>query len=447
MTSIDDDPRATIRTISLRLGSFVGAMFFVNYLDRVAISFAGPSGMNRDLGLNAAQFGFAASVFFVGYLLIEIPSNLALHRFGARRWLARIMVSWGLVTTLFAFVSGANGLYLLRFLLGVAEAGFFPGAILFLSLWVPRRYRAQVLGSFYVAQPLTFVVGAPLASLLIQSHGLVGLAGWRFMYLGVGVLAVLMGIVTWIWLPDRPADARWLTPGQRSWITGEIAREARDEAPRHLGAWEALRSGRVWLFAVAYFGIIYGLYTLSFFLPTIIAEFEGSAGGHLGVMQRGLVTAVPYVPAAAVLFFWSRDASRRGVQGWHVGIPTLIGSVAVPLALLAHSPAARVALITVLACAVFGALQTFWSLPPRFLSGRAAASGIALINTVGNVAGLMGPWFTGWLKVVTNSYEASMCVVGGFMALSAIMIFGLARSAADAHRPRLGIVPERSGSP
>ena len=438
-TRTDDDARSTIRTISLRLGSFVGAMFFVNYLDRVAISFAGPSGMNRDLGLNAAQFGFAASVFFVGYLLIEIPSNLALYRFGARRWLARIMVSWGIVTVLTAFVTTATWLYVLRFLLGIAEAGFFPGAILFLSLWVPRRYRSQVLGSFYVAQPLTFVVGAPLASVLIQAHGLMGLAGWRFMYCGVGVLAVLMGVVTFVSLPDRPADAKWLTPAQRRWVTDEIAREADDGMPRHASAWEAMRSGRVWLFAIAYFGIIYGLYTLSFFLPTIIAEFEGSTGGHLGVMQRGLVTAVPYIPAAVVLFFWSRDASRRGVRGWHVGIPTLIGAIAVPLALLAHSPIAQVALITVLACAVFGALPTFWSLPPRFLSGRAAASGIALINTVGNVAGLAGPWLTGWLKSVTNSYEASMCIVGGFMALSTIMIFALAHTTSDKTSTRVDV--------
>ncbi|MBE7209548.1 MAG: MFS transporter [Gluconacetobacter diazotrophicus] len=413
-------------------------MFFVNYLDRVAISFAGPSGMNRDLGLDAAQFGFAASVFFVGYLLVEIPSNLALHRYGARRWLARIMVSWGLVTVLTAFVTGALGLYVLRFLLGVAEAGFFPGAILFLSLWVPRRYRAQVLGSFYVAQPLTFVVGAPLASALMELHAPAGLAGWRFMYLGVGVLAVLTGVATFLLLPDRPAEARWLSPAQRRWIADEIAREADDGMARHAGALEALRSGRVWLFAVVYFGIIYGLYTLSFFLPTIIAGFEGSTGKHLDVMGRGLVTAIPYVPAALVLFFWSRDASRRGARGWHVGIPTLAGAAAVPLALLMPSPAAQIALITVLACAVFGALPTFWSFPPRFLSGRAAASGIALINTVGNIAGLTGPWLTGWLKVATGGYEASMCIVGGFMALSGLVVFALARGHRPPSRPAAG---------
>lgn len=426
-----DGADATIRTITLRLGSFVGAMFFVNFLDRVAISFAGPSGMNHDLGLTAAQFGFAASIFFVGYLLLEIPSNLALHRYGARRWLARIMVTWGIVTALFAWVSGAHELYLLRFLLGVAEAGFFPGAILFLSLWVPLTYRSQLLASFYVAQPLTIVVGAPLAALLIQAHGLIGLAGWRTMYLGVGCLAVMMGIATWMWLPDRPADAGWLRPDQRTWLTQELARESHDGTPRHASTWGALRSGRVWLLAAVYFGIIYGLYALAFFLPTIIAGFEGSAGTHFNVMQRGLVTAVPYLPAAAVLFLWSRDASRRGVRAWHVGIPALVGAISVPLALTLTSPVAVMAVITVVACAIFAALPPFWSLPSRFLSGRAAASGIALINTIGNAAGLTAPFITGWLKVVTHSYEAPMCVVGGFMALSAVVIFSLSRATSD----------------
>jgi len=185
--------RATVRKISARLGAFVGVMFFVNFLDRVSISFAGPSGMNHDLGLTAAQFGFAAGVFFIGYILLEIPSNLALHRFGARLWLARIMVTWGIVTILFTWVQNVTQLYWLRFFLGVTEAGFFPGAILFLSLWVPQRFRSGVLASFYVAQPLTIVIGAPLAALLMQFHGAIGLAGWRTMYLGVGLLAVIVG--------------------------------------------------------------------------------------------------------------------------------------------------------------------------------------------------------------------------------------------------------------
>lgn len=417
--------RATVRKISMRLGAFVGLMFFVNFLDRVSISFAGPGGMNHDLGLSAAQFGFAAGVFFIGYILLEIPSNLALHRFGARLWLARIMVTWGIVTILFTWVQNVTQLYWLRFFLGVAEAGFFPGAILFLSLWVPQRFRSQVLASFYIAQPLTIVIGAPLAALLMQLHGLVGLEGWRTMYLGVGLLAVIVGLITWAWLPDKPAQAKWLTQTERDWLMTELAKEAEDGTPRHASPRQALTNGRVWLLAIVYFGLVYGLYALAFFLPTIIAGFQTAAGTHFNVMQKGLITAIPYLPAAIVLFLWSRDATRRGVRAWHVGIPALIGAIAVPIALELSSPVAVMAVITVVACAIFAALPPFWSIPSRFLSGGAAAAGIALINTIGNLAGFTAPYLTGWLKTWTGSYQVSMCIVGLFMALSAVVIFSL----------------------
>lgn len=433
--------RATVRKISLRLAAFIGMMFFVNFLDRVAISFAGPVGMNHDLGLSAAQFGFAAGIFFIGYILLEIPSNLALHRVGARRWLARIMVTWGIVTVLFTWVQTAHQLYWLRFFLGIAEAGFFPGAILFLSLWVPQRFRSQVLASFYIAQPLTIVVGAPLAALLMQLHGLTGLAGWRSMYLGVGLLAVLVGVITWAWLPDRPAQAKWLSPAEKDWLQVELAREA--EAPRHVSPLQALGNGRVWLLAIVYFGLVYGLYAVAFFLPTIIAGFQSQAGTHFDVMQKGLITAIPYLPAAIVLFLWSRDATRRGVRAWHVGIPALVGAVAIPLAVQIAAPAGVMAMMTVVACAIFAALPVFWSIPSRFLSGGAAAAGIALINTIGNVAGFAAPYITGWLKGQTGGYQVPMVIVGVFMALSAAVVFSLALKPTPP-APRGAALPRRT---
>src|SRR5690349_13253857 len=200
-------------------------MFFINYLDRTAISFAGPNGMNTDLALSAAQFGFASGVFFIGYILLEVPSNLALHKFGARRWLARIMVTWGIVAVLFTFVQTFTQLTTLRFLLGVAEAGFFPGAILFLSLFVPARYRSGILGLFYLAQPLTTVIGAPLAGWLISQHGIFGLEGWRFMFLGVGLPAIVIGVVAWFYLSDSPAKTKWLNDDEKEWLTSELAAE------------------------------------------------------------------------------------------------------------------------------------------------------------------------------------------------------------------------------
>ena len=224
--------RSTIRKICTRLVPFVALMFFINYLDRTAISFAGPNGMNDDLALTAAQYGFASGVFFIGYIILEVPSNLALHKFGARRWLARIMVSWGIVAALFTWVQNAEQLYILRFALGVAEAGFFPGAILFLSLWVPAQHRSKILALFYLAQPLTTVIGAPLAGALISADGVFGLEGWRFMYLAVAIPAILIGVVAWFYLPDRPKDAKWLTTDEQDWLTGALAARGQDQDRR-----------------------------------------------------------------------------------------------------------------------------------------------------------------------------------------------------------------------
>lgn len=420
--------RSTVKKVAIRLVPFVALMFFINYLDRTAISFAGPNGMNHDLALSAAQFGFASGVFFIGYILLEVPSNLALHKFGARRWLARIMVSWGIVAALFTWVPNADGLYILRFALGVAEAGFFPGAILFLSLWVPSKHRSKILALFYLAQPLTTVIGAPLAGALMQQHGIFGLEGWRFMYLGVSIPAIIIGVVAWFYLSDKPSEAKWLTVAEKEWLTGALAREAKSTTGgQHVSAWMALGNGRVWMLSLIYFGFIYGLYALGFFLPTIIKGFETQFGTKFDVFQQGLITAIPYLPAAIVLWLWSRDATRRGVKTWHIAIPAAVGGVSIPVALATNNPVATVAVITVTACAIFAALPNFWTVPTRFLTGAAAAAGIALINTVGNIAGFAAGYVTGALKDWTGSYIVPMFVVGGFMILSAILMVVLAR--------------------
>src|SRR3569833_938758 len=418
--------RAAIRKIAVRLVPLVAVMFVVNFLDRTAISFAGPNGLTRDLGLTAAQFGFAAGVFFVGYILLEIPSNLALHKFGARRWLARIMVSWGIVSLLFTWVSGTSELYWLRFLLGVAEAGFFPGAILFLSLWVPARHRCHILGLFYIAQPLTIVIGAPLAAALIGMDGMFGLAGWRVMFLGVAIPAILIGLVTWFFLADTPAEARWLTAGERDWLTAELAKGDRSKAGQHgRQAGAALRDSRTWVFALIYFGLVYGLYALTFFLPTIIGGFESQFGSRFDVFQKVVITAIPYLPAAAATFLWTRPG-RHGVHNWHVGLPALIGALSIPCALSMTSPAMTIAVSTVTACAFFAALPVFWTLPARYMSGAGAAAGIAFLNMIGNIGGFAAPYITGAMKDATGSYHAPMFVVGGLLLLSAFLVMLIA---------------------
>ncbi|WP_233848759.1 MFS transporter [Paraburkholderia sp. HD33-4] len=429
--------RSAIRKVSWRLVPFVALMFFINFLDRTAISFAGPNGMSKDLGLSAAQFGLAAGVFFIGYIVLEIPSNLALHKFGARRWLARIMVTWGIVSLLFTWVSSVSGLYALRFLLGVAEAGFFPGAILFLSMWVPARHRSHILALFYLAQPLTIVIGAPVAALLIGAHGLFGLAGWRIMFFGVAIPAILIGVVAWFYLTDKPSQASWLSAAERDWLSTELEAEEQRKGSgatlaQHGSPLAALTNGRVWMFSLMYFGLVYGLYALAFFLPTIIGGFETRFGSHFNVFQKGLITAIPYLPAALVLFLWSRDATRRGVRSWHISVPSLIGAVSVPLALQMGSPSASIAIITVTACAIFAALPNFWALPARFLSGAAAAAGIALINTVGNIAGFVAPYITGVAKDLSGSYQLPMLIVGAMMLMSAVLALAIGRTSSRA---------------
>lgn len=438
--------RSAIRKVSIRLVPFVALMFFVNYLDRTAVSFAEPNGMGQDLALTAAQFGFASGVFFIGYIILEVPSNMALHKFGARRWLARIMVSWGIVALLFTWVQNNEQLYTLRFLLGVAEAGFFPGAILFLSQWVPSRHRTKVLGLFYLAQPLTTVIGAPLAGWFINQHGLFGLEGWRVMFLGVSIPAILLGVIAWFYLIDKPADAKWLTPAEKDWLTTELAAEnagktGADEKTSHGKAAlkSAFTNSRVWTLALIYFGFIYGLYALAFFLPTIINGFQEQFGTTFSVMDKAYITAIPYLPAAVVLYFWSRHATRHGVRTWHIAGPAVVGGISIPLALYMGSPAATVAVITVTACAIFAALPVFWSVPSQFLTGAAAAAGIALINTAGNVAGFAAGYVTGWLKDFSGDYYLPLFLVGAFMLMSAALMLWLANRSrgrgADQGRP------------
>ncbi|KAA9002545.1 MFS transporter [Affinibrenneria salicis] len=421
--------KSAISKISWRLVPFVGLMFFINFLDRTAISFAGPNGLNNDLGLTVAQFGLASGIFFIGYILLEVPSNLALHRFGARKWLARIMVSWGIVSLLFTWVSSVEGLYTLRLLLGIAEAGFFPGAILFLSMWVPARYRSKILSLFYLAQPLTIVFGAPLAAWLIDQHGLFGLAGWRVMFLGVSIPAILVGIITWFYLVDRPSQARWLNDEEKSWLVAELEREhAQKNTRHHPGVMTVMFNKRVWVLCLIYFGFIYGLYALAFFLPTIIAGFQQQFGTTFNVMEKGLITAIPYLPAAVAMYFWSKDATRRGCRTWHIAIPALTGAVSVPLALFMGSPTATIAVITITACSIFAALPNFWTLPTQFLTGASAAAAIALINTIGNVAGFSAGYITGMVRGITGTYVVPMMIVGGLMLLSAVLMALLSRA-------------------
>ena len=318
---------SAVKKASRRLLPFLMLLYFINYLDRTNIGFAGPNGMNEELALTATAFGFASGIFFFGYLLLEVPSNLALHKFGARRWIARIMVSWGIIAAGMAFVPNAGWLYVMRFLLGVAEAGFFPGIILYLTYWFPEKRRARATALFMAAVPLSAAIGAPLSSALIQyTDGLFGLSGWRSMFLIEGIPAILIGVVCWFYLTDRPSQARWLEEDERTALDAAIAaEESGRERDYHVSIKQSLTKGRVWALAFVYFGIVYGLYALSFFLPTIIAGFEEQFGTSYSLMERGLINSIPYVIGTIAMILWGRHGDRTGERTWHVAAPAIIG--------------------------------------------------------------------------------------------------------------------------
>ncbi|WP_435121310.1 MFS transporter [Amycolatopsis thermoflava] len=413
--------------VALRIMPFLALLYFVNYLDRVNIGFAGPNGMNTELGLTATAFGFASGIFFLGYLTLEVPSNLALHRFGARRWLARIMITWGIIATVLAFVPNPTTLVIMRFLLGVAEAGFFPGIILYLTYWFPAAQRAKAVALFMAAVPVSSAIGATVSSLLIaHGHGVFGLSGWRFMFLVEGIPAILLAFATWFYLTDRPEQAKWLTEDERRWLTTELDNERKaTEAEHHWPLRKALTHPRILGLAFVYFAIAYGLYALGFFLPTIIAGFGQQFGTKLSTVQAGLVTAVPYVIGAVVMVFWARHGDRTRERKWHVALPMIVGGVAIPVALYLGNPYAAMVAVTVCAVGVCAALPTFWALPSTFLSGAAAAGGIALINSLGNISGFAAPYVTGWLRDLTGSQRTGLWVVGACMVAGACVALAL----------------------
>jgi len=415
-----------VRKVAIRLIPFLGLAYFLNYVDRTNIGFAKLT-MSADLGLTETMFGLASGLFFIGYLLFEVPSNIALHRFGARRWIARILVTWGIIAAAMAFVPNATTLYVARILLGVAEAGFFPGIMLYLTFWFPRSVRVRLTGLFMIALPASSALGAPIAGAILQyADGFLGLAGWRVMFLVLGLPAVLLGIAAWFYLTDRPKDADWLAADERQWLDDTMAAEqqATQAGGKHRVR-DSLKDPRVWALGLVYFGVTYGLYALSFFLPTIVAGFAESFDTTFSILENGLIVAVPFAIGAVAMVFWSRHSDRTGERVWHVALPALLGAVSIPVALYMESPLATMAVITVTAIGVFCALPVFWYLPSTFLAGAGAAAGIALVNTLGNSSGFGAPYITGFLLDATGNSRAGLWVVGVMMLIAGLTVLAL----------------------
>lgn len=408
-----------VRKAMIRLVPLLGLLYLLNYLDRVNVGFAALT-MNADLGISSAAYGLGAGLFFVGYFFFEVPSNVILHKVGARIWIARIMVTWGIVASATAFIQGEISFYIVRVLLGIAEAGFFPGIILYLTYWFPRKQRAKIVALFFLAVPLSSVIGSPVSSLLIKhGDGVLGFdAGWRFMFFAEGVPSILLGVAVFFLLPSKPKDAKWLTPGERTALQSAIDAEDIREVGKEVSTRSALTDPRVLALSAVYFGIIFGLYVLAFFLPQVIKGFQEQFQTNYSIVEIGLITAIPYAVAAVAMVLWARHSDRTGERAGHVAIAAFVGAVAIAGALYLGSPLWVMIAVTLCAVGVFTAIPVFWQLPNAFLSGVGAAAGIGLINSFGNLSGFVGPYLTGWLQGLTGSFRAGMWAVAFFMAMA-----------------------------
>jgi MFS transporter, ACS family, tartrate transporter len=409
---------STIRAISWRLIPFLIVAYFFSYLDRVNLGFAALT-MNAELKFSPTIFAWGAGIFFIGYFIFEVPSNLALEKFGASRWIARIMVTWGIISALMSLVSGETSFYVLRFLLGVAEAGFFPGIILYLTYWYPAEYRARFLAAFAIAVPVSTVIGAPISGLLLGLDGVMGLKGWQWLFIIEGLPSTLLGIVTWFYLTDKPERASWLTAEQKAWLAAKLnAETAAKQAAKHLTLGEALSSPKVIALSLIYFGFVGALYGMQFWLPQIVKAFG------LTNAQTGFVTAIPYLFGTIAMILWARHSDATRERVFHVGAPLLLTAAALGVSSFISDPTLTMAVLTVAAIGVFCTFAVFWTLPTAWLSGTAAAGAIALINSIGNLAGFGGPYLIGWVKEATGSTSTGLLVlavlplVGGLLVLT-----------------------------
>jgi ACS family tartrate transporter-like MFS transporter len=402
---------AVLRKLTWRLVPFLFLLYIVAYLDRINVGFAALQ-MREQLSFTDAVYGLGAGMFFAGYFFFQVPSNLALQRVGARRWIALLMILWGVISASMILVRGPRSFYALRFLLGAAEAGFFPGVILYLKNWFPARARARTVARFMTAAPLSGVVGGPLSGALLGLHLTAVLAGWQWMFLLEGIPAVLLGGMALAYLVDRPEEARWLSDEERGWLI-ETLRHERSEVAEDPRVFAALGSGRVWMLATVYFGLNTVSYGVSLWLPTLIRSLSGVSNFTVGVLS-----AIPYVTAAIAMVAVGLHSDRSGERRWHTAIPAFAGAVALTVAAYSTSVGPAILAISVAVLGVFSMTGPFWAMPTGLLSGTAAAAGIAFINSVGNLGGFVGPYVIGLVRTSTGQFKGGLLLVGSALAAS-----------------------------
>lgn len=414
--------RRTILKVSWRLLPLIVVSYLVAYIDRTNVAFAALT-MNKDLGISAYMYGWGAGIFFLGYALFEVPSNMVLARVGARRWIARIMISWGIISGLMAFTTGPASFLTLRFLLGVAEAGFFPGIIFYLSTWFPAAYRARVISTLFLAVPISNAVASVVSGAILEMDGTLGLHGWQWVFILEAVPAVLLAFVVLKLLTDRPALATWLDAGEREWLESELQAERRKvESAGRLSLLQALTDRRVLVLSMIYMTSVTASYGIVFFLPQIVKGL-----GHSNLMT-GFLTAIPYTIGVIGLVLWGHSSDRKNERRWHLIVATGVAAVGLIGAAWLRDSYWAIAAMSLAAVGIYGSRPAFWPMPSMFLTGAAAAAGIALINSIGNLGGYIGPFIVGWIKDSTNSFEMGLYFLAACSLLSAVITFFAARA-------------------
>jgi ACS family tartrate transporter-like MFS transporter len=418
----------TIRKLQIRLLPFLLLLYVVAFIDRINIGFAALT-MNKELAITSQQFGFAAGIFFFGYFLFEVPSNLLLHKIGARIWIARILITWGTLATLTGFVHTVHQLYLLRFLLGLAEAGYFPGIVLYLTYWFRQREQAQAIALFLTGLPVTSIVGAPISGLILDHAHWLGIGSWRWLLILEGMPAIVCGLLTYFLLPSRPAEAKFLAPEETEWLRADLLREEHQKLEQHhYSVFQTLVNGRVWRLAAIEFGVCIGIYTLSFWAPQLLK----SASGQHSNSAVGVLVMIPHAVGLVAMVLVSRSSDRLLERRYHAAIPALVGGVALLLMGTSHSLLFLVALLSLLAAGVYSFVGPFWALPSEFLTGFSAAAGIGLINSVANLGGFVGPYAIGVMSGWTGGIYGGLALAGIPLLLSSTFLLLLPRRVSSA---------------
>ena len=415
--------RRTILKISWRLLPLIVVSYFIAYVDRTNIAFAALT-MNKDLGISAYLYGWGAGIFFLGYALFEVPSNMVLAKVGARRWIARIMFTWGLISGAMAFATGPASFLVLRFLLGVAEAGFFPGIIFYLSTWFPAAYRARVISTLFLAVPISNAAASLVSGAILEMDGVLGLKGWQWVFILEALPALLLTFVVWRHMIDRPADAKWLSADERAWLESELlAERTQVESFGHMSLWRALTDRRVLVLSMIWMTSVTAGYGIVFFLPQIVKGL-----GHSNLMT-GALTAIPYSVGILGLLWWGYSSDRRNERRWHLIVAMNVAGVGLVGAAWLRDSYGAIIAMCVATVGLYGSRPSFWPMPTRFLTGAAAAAGIALINSIGNLGGYIGPFIVGWIKDSTKSFEMGLYFLAACaFASAAITYFAMRRA-------------------